>query len=362
MQAVPGGPVVCFSYLAAASLWKVGRFPSANHGAEVSEIEDSVAADGAMTAAVLAGLGQPSLLIANSAGDDVSGTRVLNWLRNHGVETTVQVVDGRPTPQITVVCDNHDTRTFFPYLPGIADELEQLDLTPIHSASFAYIDGYAMIAKAASLAIRAAKTAEVPLLLNLGGDAPAEVFDAIRGYKGLIIQTSVKEENAAEAQRLAGQLRDATQAEWVVMTAGAAGAVAASKTASLSVPAFQADVRHTHCAGAAFSGGLIYGLLHDWEMQDCLTLASASGALRCERRHDDPMPTLDEVRAFMESRGQVTASAAKHLAPRGQPYKAASWMTPVNTSSISLSGAPGKRSTNEARMRSRSASSTGTSG
>lgn len=37
--------------LAAASLWKVARFPSANHGAEVDEIEESVAADGLTVAA-----------------------------------------------------------------------------------------------------------------------------------------------------------------------------------------------------------------------------------------------------------------------------------------------------------------------
>ena len=60
-MAVPGGPVVCLGYLAAASLWKVGCFSAANHGAEVNEIEESVAADGPMVAAVLAALGQPSL-------------------------------------------------------------------------------------------------------------------------------------------------------------------------------------------------------------------------------------------------------------------------------------------------------------
>lgn len=48
-------PVVCFSYLAAASLWQVTQFPMPNDGAEVQAIEESIAADGAMAAAVLAG-------------------------------------------------------------------------------------------------------------------------------------------------------------------------------------------------------------------------------------------------------------------------------------------------------------------
>jgi sugar/nucleoside kinase (ribokinase family) len=76
------------------------------------------------------------------------------------------------------------------------------------------------------------------------------------------------------------------------------------------VPAFRAHVRHTHCAGAAFSGGLLYGLLHGWPMTDTLTLASASGALRCERAHDQPMPSLAELRAFMSTRDRLPVPAA----------------------------------------------------
>jgi hypothetical protein len=68
-------------------------------------------------------------------------------------------------------------------------------------------------------------------LLNLGGDSPAEVFDAIRGYPGLIVQTSVSEANVLESQRLGGHLLGATGAEWAVVTAGAAGAVAAGGSA-----------------------------------------------------------------------------------------------------------------------------------
>ena len=55
--------LVCVSYLAAASLWKVPCFPLANHGAEVQTIEHSIAADAPMVAAVLAALGVPSLLL-----------------------------------------------------------------------------------------------------------------------------------------------------------------------------------------------------------------------------------------------------------------------------------------------------------
>jgi sugar/nucleoside kinase (ribokinase family) len=278
--AVPGGPVVCFSYLAAASLWQVGRFPTANHGAEVNEIKESVAADGPMVAAVLDALGQPSLLLANSVGNDPTGLQVRNWLQRHRVQTTADAEPDGATPWIVVVGDTHHTRTMFPYLPGVADELEHVDLAWLSSASFAYIDGYGMIAKAAARAIQAAKAAGLPLLVNLGGDlAPRELLDSLDGYPNFIVQTSIAEESLETATRLVKDLRADMQSEWAVITAGKAGAAAASRRDVISVPAFRAEVRHTHCAGAAFSGGLLYGLVHGWHMRDCLELAAASGTL-----------------------------------------------------------------------------------
>jgi len=134
------GPVVCFSYLAAAELWTVPRFPLANCGAEVVSIEQSIAADAPMTAAVLGALGVPTLLLGNDIGADQKGAEVLAWLRRHGVDSTVGAKTGTATPRITVVADRNGTRTWFPYLPGVTDSLAALDLSLLKRASFAYID------------------------------------------------------------------------------------------------------------------------------------------------------------------------------------------------------------------------------
>jgi sugar/nucleoside kinase (ribokinase family) len=273
-----------------------------------------------MVAAVLAGLGLPTLLIANNAGDDARGERVCDWLRGHGVRTSAEMAVGRQTPHVVVVGDDQKTRTFFPHLPGVADELEHADLAPLATASFAYVDGYAFIAKAASSAIRRLRRQRYRCCSTSAATHPAEVFDAIRGYPRLIVQTSISEASAVELQRFAGHLQGATGAEWAVVTAGAAGAVAASKDQCLTSPAIRAEVRPTHCAGAAFSGGLLYGLFQGWAMPDCLDLAAASGALRCERGHDEPMPDLGELQALTQGRERApalpawTAPAAKTLA------------------------------------------------
>jgi sugar/nucleoside kinase (ribokinase family) len=305
------GQVACFSYLAAASLWQVGRFPAANHGAEVSAIEQGIAADAPMVAAVLTAFGQPSLLLANRIGDDRSGDQVAAWLQMHRVTTAAKQTAGIATPQITVVGDSQHTRTMFPFLQGVADELERMDLAPLGSASFAYVDCYGLIQRPAVRMIQAARNAGLPLLANLGGDNPStEILDALDGYPGLVIQTSITEESPGTAVRLVKYLRVNMQCEWAVITAGKAGTAAAGARELIRTPAFHADVRHTHCAGAAFSGGLIYGLMRGWPMHESLDLASASGALRCERAQDEPLPTMNELRALMQSRQRHTAPAA----------------------------------------------------
>jgi sugar/nucleoside kinase (ribokinase family) len=305
------GPVVCFSYLAAAELWTVPRFPLANAGAEVLSIEASIAADGPMVAAVLAALDVPALLLANDIGNDLKAIEAQGWLQRHDVATTAEAVTGAATPQIVVVADDVGTRTWFPYLPGVVDGLGVLDLSSMTDAAFAYIDCYQLIEGPAVRTIDAARTADVPMLVNLGGSplSPA-VIAALRGHPRLIVQTNIDDAAQADAPRLAASIRAATNADWAVVTAGAHGAVAVGRTEQLNAQAFRVSVRHTHCAGAAFSGGLLYGLLHDWPMSESLILASATGALRCERAHYEPLPTLTELKAFISSRERIAIPAA----------------------------------------------------
>src|SRR6266571_1819658 len=306
MSPVHPGPVVCLSYLAATSLWRVPVFPLANHGAEVLAVEGSIAADAPMAAAVLSALDVPALLLANDIGDDASGAAVRGWLVRHGVNTTAMMTAGIFTPQIVVVADDDGTRTWFPYLPGVADGLGALDLSAIAGASFVYIDCYQLIEASAVRAIHAARATGVPLLINLGGSPLTPlVTAALRGRQRLVVQTNVDDAAHRDAPQVAAELRVSTRAEWAVVTAGSGGVVAMSQPRCIAVPAFQAAVRHTHCAGAAFSGGLVYGLLHGWPMEKSLTFACASGALRCERAHHEPMPTLDELHAFVGSRERI---------------------------------------------------------
>lgn len=301
--------MICVSYLAHAELWTVPVFPLANHGAEIRTIEWSVAADGPMTAAVLASLGAPTLLIANDIGDDEHGRGIARWLEQHEVQRAFAIRPDVVTPRIVVSGDDQHTRTWFAHLPGVVASLERAELSPLADAAFVYLDCYELIESAALRVIEVACAAEVPLLLNLGGSVLSpEVAAAVRGYSGLLVQTNVDDTAHADAPALARSILDQTRAAWVIVTAGAHGAVGLSRSELVSVPAFPVEVRHTHCAGAAFSGGLLYGLWASWSMGQTMLFGSASGALRCARHQGAPLPTLAELRAFIASRQQFAAS------------------------------------------------------
>lgn len=296
MAARSSGPVVCISYLALAELWGVPLFPVANHGAEVQTTEQSIAADGPMTAAVLAALDMPTLLIANDIGEDQDGSVVRCWLQQRGVPTTATISAEVVTPWIVVVADNHHSRTWFAHLPGVGDGLAMVDLSAIATASFVYVDAYELIEAAAVRAIEVARTADVPLLINLGGSPLSDAIQAAAaGYDKLLVQTNVDDGDHADATTEARSLLTGTAAAWAVVTARAFGAVAVSQSDRVTVPAFPVTVRHTHCAGAAFSGGLLYGLRSGWSMARSMVLGSASGALRCARHQSAPLPTPDEL-------------------------------------------------------------------
>ncbi|PPJ23133.1 carbohydrate kinase family protein [Nocardia nova] len=305
----PAGPVVCVSYLALAELWTVPQFPLANHGTAIRSIEWSVAADGPMTAAALASMGAPALLIANDIGDDEHGHYVRGWLDERHVEHAVAARPELVTPRIVVTGDDQHTRTWFAYVPDVVASLQRADLSSLARASFIYLDCYELIEVAALRVIEAGRAAEVPLLLNLGGsELSPELVAAVRGYSGLLVQTNVDDAAHNDAAALARSVLHQTQAAWAIVTAGAYGAVALSCSELVEVSAFPVEVRHTHCAGAAFSAGLVYGLRAGWPMQRSMWLGSASGALRCARLQKAPLPTLAELLAMLPTVERPAAS------------------------------------------------------
>ena len=58
-----------------------------------------------------------------------SGVATSTHLSTETINAAAGITADSGTPRIVVVGDNHDTRTMFPYLPGVANELERIDAT-----------------------------------------------------------------------------------------------------------------------------------------------------------------------------------------------------------------------------------------
>jgi len=115
---------------------------------------------------------------------------------------------------------------------------------------------------------------------------------------GLLTDREVRSPEDAEA---AGRALVAGGVSTVVVTLGAAGAVAVEATGVLRVPGFPVEAIDTVGAGDAFSGALAASLAAGAPIEDALLVASAAGALTCTRRGAvDAMPTREEVVALMD--------------------------------------------------------------
>lgn len=291
--------LVCFSYLADASILTVAAYPAANTGAVVHTVHAALAADGPITALTAAGLGLRTGLITNPVGTDDLGHRVLDALNIAGVTHTIATVPGQQTPAMTVISDHAGTRTWFAYLDHAYTSLLFTDLQPIGRARLAYIDCYAAITAAAVRAITAAATAGVPMLLNLGSDPlHPDIRAAAAGHQIAAVQTGLPESDADQADHLADELHDALHPQAAIVTLGSKGAIAATATTHHRAPATAGTIQHTHGAGAAFSAGYAHAHLNNATVEEALRHACQTGSTHCmappryiPRQHKTPAAT-----------------------------------------------------------------------
>jgi sugar/nucleoside kinase (ribokinase family) len=114
-------------------------------------------------------------------------------------------------------------------------------------------------------------------------DVAADIRDG--GVRRALALVDVFTPNADEAERLTGttSLDDALRelgvlVPTVVVTRGAAGAVAIRDGRRHDVPAVPVPVVDTTGAGDCFNVGLVHGLLEGWDLSDCLAAAALCGA------------------------------------------------------------------------------------
>lgn len=281
-----GIDLVCFGYLAYAQVVTVAAYPPANSGAPVLEIFPSLAGDAPIAALTARGLGCTAHLISNRVGLDPAGQAVLDSLDTAGVthQAVPLTASGPGTPQLTIVADHAGTRTWFALLGTAAQQLTTVDMTALGNARLIYIDCYRIIEDAATVAIAASPA---PLLLNLGGDPLSDAIVAAVSTRHIaFVQTNLDERDSEQAEYLARQLFERLEPESVVITLGRLGALGYAASGTFRAHAPQVPVRHTHGAGAAFSGGLAYAYLTGATTRQAVHTACMVGTAHCNGTAD----------------------------------------------------------------------------
>lgn len=296
MTPATGYDLACFGYLANAQVFCVAAYPPANSGAAASQILPSLAGDAPITGVTARRLGLTVCLVSNRVGADPAGRAALDALDTAGVHhwATPLRASGSGTPQMAVVVDEAGCRTWFAWLGSAADQLATADITRLNTARLAYIDCYRVIEAAAITAIA---TTTVPLILNLGGDPLTDSLAAVASGRHIaFVQTSLDEAHAEQAEQLADDLRSRVIADAVVITYGRHGALARTATATYRGTAPMITVRHTHGAGAAFSGGLAQAHLSGATVREAVGAACRAGSAHCASTTHEPRPrTMNDL-------------------------------------------------------------------
>jgi ribokinase len=136
-------------------------------------------------------------------------------------------------------------------------------------------------------------------------DAASELFglvDYLTPNEGEAERLSGMKVSDREAAARAGAALRAAGATTIVVTLGAAGALACSPDGSLHVPGFAVTAVDTTAAGDAFNGALAVALAERCELRAALRFANGAAALACTRRGAQPsLPARDEVERLLGS-------------------------------------------------------------
>ncbi len=257
---------------------------------------------GANQAVAAARLGAQVSFVA-CLGEDVFGDQAVEGYRQEGIDTSWIVRrDRSPSGIALIIVDGQGENSI-----AVASGANAL-LTPgdVSRAAQAIADADVLLVQlevpfdAVQRAIELAHRAGTRVILN---PAPAKAIDP-----AVLAQVSIATPNEHEVKVVVGEtecqasiarLLDAGT-ETVLVTLGRNGVLWATRSGSVSIPAFEVEAVDTTAAGDAFNGGLACALAQGKPMPDAIRYASAVAALSVTRMGAQPsLPTQQKVSAFL---------------------------------------------------------------
>lgn len=254
----------------------------------------------------------PESPVGHRVADDVAGAGVdvsgVSWIA--GARLGLFFVDAGAAPRPTSVVYDRAGSAF--------TRLEAFDEALLEGVRFAVLSGITPALGAGSRVlaerfVAAAAAAGARLCLDVNYRAglwePAAARDGLAPFLAAASIVVCAQRDArtvfgldGEPGDVAEQLRErfAPDADAAVVTSGTAGATAvAAGGAPVHEPARTTTVVDRFGAGDAFCAGLLWGLLHDRDLVECLRCAVTLAALKCTVRGDHSQTTAEELAAAL---------------------------------------------------------------
>jgi len=250
----------------------------------------------------VARLGRKSGAIT-AVGDDPFGKFLIRELQKNGVDTSrIKIKNGMRTT-ISFVANEPETgeRSFIfyrkPWVSGTADSslsIEDIDLDYISDASILHVSGFSLSQnpsrKAVFNAVKHARSSGVQV--SFDPTLRLDVWNStgtIRRIYGKMLRISNIATFSQEEARFMFGTEDPEKAagkafrygvELVGIKMGVKGAFLQRRTGEkLMVPSFKVHAVDTTGAGDGWNAGLLVGLINGWDLNTCVTVANAVGAL-----------------------------------------------------------------------------------
>jgi 5-dehydro-2-deoxygluconokinase len=268
-------------------------------------------------------LGLRSALLT-AVGDDQVGDFVTAFLEREQVDTRfIPRKAGRRTSAVILTIQPPDKFPLTFYRDNCADRaltIEDVGRAPVGDSRVVFVTGTGLShepARDATLAAAAtARAAGVPVVVDI--DYRADQWDNAAAFstqmqtllRSATLAVGTEEElaaasGAADVAAGAATLLD-SGIQALILKRGARGStIFRPDTPPADVAPFPIEVLNVLGAGDAFASGFLYGYLQGWTLERAARMGNACGAIVVTRHGcANFMPTLDEVSAFVSSRGE----------------------------------------------------------
>jgi len=256
-----------------------------------SDLMLSPGGDALLVALACADLGLRAGLGGGPVGSDARGGYIAGLCRDAGVDLLAR--GPGPTSLTAVALERSGARTAVTFHEGKPFAEIPVPAGAIRGCRCLYADG--CYGPNAAMAARAAHEGGALAVLNL--DRAALEFVSL--FDVVISSWSAAALLSADPAGAARQLVS-RGAKMAIVTMGEKGCVGFDG-ALVRLPALPAEAVDTTGAGSAFAAGFIFARLGGRPFPECLRLASAAGALKCEARGSHRKISKEDLDIFLDS-------------------------------------------------------------